>query len=62
MKLFRRLIDDYAIILSDVQRHHVDALLQEVDRRLALAGFKVQKGGLRPPSHAPRAHVRHAPV
>ena len=42
MRLFRRLIDDYTIILSDVQRHHVDALLQEIDRRLALAGLKVQ--------------------
>ena len=42
MRLFRRLIDDYTIILSDVQRHHVDALLQEIDRRLALAGLRVE--------------------
>ena len=36
MRMFRRLMDDYTIILSDVQRHHVDALLQVIKPQVGI--------------------------
>jgi hypothetical protein len=41
LKLFKRLIDDYTIILAKVSRTQVRTLLNELDRRLALVGLKV---------------------
>ena len=41
LKLFKRLIDDYTVVLAGVSRPWVDTLLKEVDRRLYLVGLKV---------------------
>ena len=41
LKLFRRLIDDYTVVLAGVNGRHVRTFLNEIDRRLAQVGLKV---------------------
>ena len=41
LKLFKRLIDDYTVVLAGVSRLQVNTFLNELDRRLYLVGLKV---------------------